>query len=215
MIKDIYILGSGGFAKEVAFLLESQNKYKRIWNIVGYVDKPDLLGTNNGKYYVTTTENELIELKREINIAIGIGKPTIVKRIIEMLKQNNFIKFPNIIHSSVIADWNAIKIGEGNIITANNVFTTDISIGSFNIFNLSCTLGHDSTIGNFNVFNPTVNLSGGLKIGDANLIGTGAQVLQYLEIGNNITLGAGSVATKSLIEEGIYVGIPAKPKVSK
>ena len=64
----------------------------------------------------------------------------------------------------MVGDWEQIKIGEGNIICAGNIFTTDIEIGSFNVFNLDCTVGHDTVIGSYNIINPSVNISGGVKI---------------------------------------------------
>lgn len=210
MKKDIYILGSGGFAKEVAFLIETINDVSDEWNLIGYVDKAELVGSSNGKYKVVATDEDIMNIKKEINIAIGIGNPSIIRKVAEDLMKYDFIFFPNIIHPNVIADWKRIRLGRGNIITAGNIFTTDIEIGSFNILNLNCTIGHDTEIGNFNVFNPAVNISGGVKVSDSNLVGTGAQILQYLEVKNNIIIGAGSVVTKNLIEEGVYVGIPAR-----
>lgn len=207
-MNDIVILGSGGFAKEVAFLLEGLNKHEKQYNIIGYVDNEP--GTETGKYKIVGNDEWLLNLNREISVAIGIGNPTVIKKVISALSINKKIAFPNIIHPSVIADWDRIELGHGNIICAGNIFTTDIKIGSFNIFNLSCTLGHDSLIGSFNVVNPTANLSGGIEIGDRNLIGTGAQVLQYIRIGDEVILGAGAVASKDLVQPGVYIGIPAK-----
>lgn len=211
MLKDIYIIGSGGFAKEVAFLLESINKLNPTWNIAGYIDRKEKIGERNGKYSVVACDEDLLNWVTPLSIAVGIGNPEVIKKIIENLKSNVNLSFPNLIHPNFVGDLEGIRMGEGNIITSSNVFTTDIRIGSFNIFNLCCTLGHDAVIGDYNIFNPTVNLSGGINIGECNLIGTGAQVLQYLEIRNKITVGAGSVVTKSLVESGTYIGIPAKP----
>lgn len=207
-MKDIVILGSGGFAKEVAFLLEDLNKHEKQYNIIGYVDKePD---SETGKYKVIGDDELLININRDISVAIGIGNPPVIKKLITNLSNNRNITFPNLIHPSVIADWERIELGQGNIICAGNIFTTDIKIGSFNIFNLSCTLGHDAVIGNFNVVNPTANLSGGINIGNQNLIGTGVQILQYVRIGDEAIIGAGAVASKDLSDPGVYVGIPAK-----
>lgn len=211
MLKDIYIIGSGGFAKEVTFLIESINKLNPTWNIIGYIDKKEKIGEKNGKYSVVASDEDLLNSTTMMSIAIGIGNPEMIKIIIEKLKINKKLSFPNLIHPNFVGDMAGINMGEGNIITSSNIFTTDIKIGSFNIFNLCCTLGHDAVIGDYNIFNPTVNLSGGINIGECNLIGTGAQVLQYLKINNKIVVGAGSVVTKSLIESGTYVGIPAKP----
>ncbi len=36
-MKDIVILGSGGFAKEVAFLIEEINRSSITWNILGFI----------------------------------------------------------------------------------------------------------------------------------------------------------------------------------
>jgi len=211
MVKDIYILGSGGFAKEVAFLIEYINNVRtKKWNIIGYIDKKEFKGKENGKYKVILSDEELIDTNKQINVVIGIGNPKICYRVITYLKSNNKIIFPNIIFPKTVGDWNDIILGEGNIITANNIFTTNIKIGSFNIFNLNCTVGHDVIIGNFNVFNPSVNISGNVAIGNNNLFGTGSKIIQNLEIGNGVVIGAGGVVVKDIIESGTYVGIPVK-----
>lgn len=211
MKKEIFIIGSGGFAKEVGFLLEQINRSNNnAWKICGYVDTKEKRGLGNGKYSVVLNDYELSQIDRPVDVVVGIGNGRLTKKIIDSIRANNNISFPNIIHPNFEGDNKNIKIGMGNVITSNNIFTTDIEIGSFNIFNLSCTLGHDTIIGNYNVFNPTVNISGGINIGDQNLVGTGSQLLQYLNIKNEITIGAGAVVSKSLEEPGIYVGIPAR-----
>ncbi len=207
-MKNIVIIGSGGFAKEVAFLIEDINKLQNKWNFLGFIDEK--VGENNGKYQIFQNDEWLLSYKEEIYVVIGLGNPSLIKKLHDKFSQNHNIHFPNLIHPTVIGDWERIKIGIGNIICAGNIFTTDIEIGSFNIFNLSCTIGHDSKIGSFNVINPTVNISGGVQLNDEILIGTGSQILQYLEIVDKSIIGAGAVLTKSATEQGIYVGAPAK-----
>ena len=51
-MKKIVIIGSGGFAKEVAFLIEDINKQKQEWNFLGYIDQSAEIGSYNGKYKV-------------------------------------------------------------------------------------------------------------------------------------------------------------------
>jgi len=210
MIKDIYIIGSSGFAKEVAFLIESINKIKEEWNILGYIGLPDSVGKYNGTYKVIATENDLAHKNENIFLAIGTGDPHLNSKIINTLKNNKNFVFPNIIHPNVNADWDNIQIGEGNVICSSNQFTTDINIGSFNIFNLSCTIGHDTVIGNYNVINPSSNISGGVRIQNKNLFGTGCQILQDLVVSDSNIIGAGSVVNKNIKEQGVYVGIPAR-----
>ena len=210
-MKDIVILGSGGFAKEVAFLVKEINRHHPTYHFLGYVDNT---GETNPSMLLAGNDEWLLNYSKELDVAIGIGNPIMIKELIAKFSSNKNLRFPNLIHPNAIGDWDNIKLGNGNIICAGNIFTTDIEIGSFNIFNLSCTLGHDAKIHSYNVFNPTVNLSGGINIGCCNLIGTGAQVLQYVSIESDIMIGAGAVTTKNLIEPGTYVGMPAK-KIDK
>jgi len=210
-MKDIVIFGAGGFAKEVAFLIEDINKKSTEWNILGYiVEDVEKIGDSHGKYPIYQTDGWLMHLDAELHVVAGVGNPDLLSRIVKNFQENKNLIFPNLIHPSVFGDFDRIKMKEGNIICAGNIFTTDISLGSFNILNLSCTIGHDVKIGNYNVINPTVNISGGVIINDFDLVGVGTQILQYIEIGNNVVIGAGSVVTKNALEAGVYVGAPAR-----
>lgn len=209
-MKDIVIIGSGGFANEVAFLIEEINKAKQEWNILGFIN--DKSNESNGKYPVYQNDEWLFTTQKEIYVVLGIGNPVLLEKLFLKFSQNKNLVFPNLIHPNVTGDWEYIKLGKANIICASNNLTTYISIGDGNIINLDCTIGHDTHIGNFNVLNPSVNISGGVVLGDKNLIGTNATVLQNLEVGNNITLGASALLTKNIKEEGVYVGSPAKKR---
>jgi len=206
----IFIIGCGGFAKEVLFLLEEVKGSLKDFR--GFID----YNPEKNKIYCRGSELDVIDeadflnsnyKKDEIELYIGIGDPKIIKNISD--KFNDY-KFPNLIHRNVIKD-ESIFLGKGNIITAGCILTVDIKIGSFNIFNLNTTIGHDTVIGDSNVFNPGANISGSVIVGSENLIGTNSTILQNLKIGDNSILGAGAVLSKDLESNLIAVGIPAKP----
>lgn len=210
MTKDIVIVGAGGMAKEVAFLLKDINKDKMIWNFLGFIDEMKSDDPVIDNSCVIGNDDWLIKRRKKINVVYGLGSPSLIKKLHAIHKENKNIINPNLIHPTVLGDFKNIKMQVGNILCAGNIFTTDISIGSFNIFNLSCTFAHDSFIGNYNVFNPSTNISGCCKIDNCNLFGTGCKVLQNIEITKNVILGAGSVAYKNILESGTWVGVPAK-----
>ncbi len=208
MLKDIVIVGSSGLAKEIAFLIEDINKTNAEWNFLGFVDEN--VGQNVWKSEIFMNDTTLLGFKKEINVIIGVGFPDLIKKLALKFESNNNIKFPNLIHPNAVGDWENIEMNKGNVITAGNIFTTDIKIGSFNIFNLNGTVGHDTKIGNYNVFNPTYNISGGVTINEQTLLGTGVQILQNLSVVSDTIIGAGALLTKSIEEHGVYVGSPAK-----
>ena len=72
------------------------------------------------------------------------------------------------------------------------------------------TVGHDTIIGDGNVFNPSTNISGNNKVGNNNLFGVGSISLENLTIGNYNVIGASSLITKSITDNGVYMGIPSK-----
>ena len=207
-MKKIVIVGSGGFAKEVAFLIDVINKKKKEWDFLGFIDEK--VGECNGKYKVFNNDEWLENTKIETNVVFGLGDPSLIKKLVTKFSKNKNLKYPSLIDPSAIGDWERIKIGEGNIICGGNIFTTDITIGSFNIFNLDCTIGHDVVIDSFNLILPSVNISGGVTLSKEILLGTGSQILENKSITNKVIVGAGTVVVKDITESGVYVGSPAK-----
>lgn len=208
---DIAIIGAGGFAKEVAFLIDDINKKKKVWNVIGYIDKNNSdLGKNNGKYKIFNTDHWVINYKNRIHVAFAIGDPQIIYKLSEQYKLNDKIIYPNLVHPSVIGDWKRINIGIGNIVCAGSILTTEIKIGSFNIINLNCVIGHDNVIGNYNVINPSAMFSGSVIMQNRNLVGTHSKIIQGIKIDSDIKIGVGSIVMTNISKKGTYFGIPAK-----
>lgn len=207
-MKDIVIIGAGGFGREVAWLIEEINKVSTQWNILGFVDdNEEIQGTEVNGYKVVGNIEWLN--KQELNVVSAIGDPIIKKKIIERLKSSKNT-YPVLIHPSVIYS-DRVSFGEGSIICAANILTTDIKIGEHVIINLDCTIGHDAILGDYTTVLPSVNVSGFVETKDCVSIGTGSAIIQGVSIGENTIVGAGSVVVKDLPANCTAVGSPAKP----
>lgn len=207
-MKDIIIIGAGGFGREVEWIINRINKEKIIWNILGFADDNVEKDTKIGNNKVCCSVDELANSNTEISVVIAIGNSVVRKKIYEKLSQNENIKFPNIIDPDTILG--EVKMGEGNIICAATIMTVNILISNFVIVNLDCTIGHDDVIENFVTIYPSVNVSGNVTVGQCTEIGTGTQIIQGKNIINNVIIGAGAVVTKDILQGGTYVGVPAK-----
>ena len=213
MPSELHIVGTGGLAKECAQLARQIDPDCKRWTYIKYVaNEENLLGTPLPYGCVSMMEEDLNYVDRNVDVVIGVGHPTIKQRIIQKLSGNAKLKFPNLIHPTVEIEPSLVKLGVGNIVTKGVVMTCDVEIGDFNLFNWNCTIGHDTMIGSYNVINPGSSISGRVKMGDRCLVGTGARIIENIVIGSNILIGAGAVVTRSIAQEGVYVGVPARMK---
>jgi acetyltransferase-like isoleucine patch superfamily enzyme len=69
---------------------------------------------------------------------------------------------------------------------------------------------HDCTIGDFVEISPSVNILGRCNVGSFSQIGSNTTILPNTIIGKNVIIGAGSVVTKSIPDNCVAVGTPAK-----
>ena len=210
VMEDIVIIGSGGLATEVKYLIDAINREKLRWNLLGFID--DWSEKKEGDeiidpFKIIGTTEYLNTSKKEIYAIIALSLPHHIKEVTEIIN-NPLIKFANLIHPSV--EFNNPKhIGQGNIITFGSFISCNVSIGDFNFFNTMCAIGHDTCIGSFNVFNPRTQISGSVCIGNSNFWGMNSSIIQGKKVGNNNKIGACSFVMRNVKDNESLFGIPA------
>ncbi len=209
-MKDVVIVGAGGFGREVKTIIDAINTYSKTYNFLGFYDDTIAKGTLINNFPILGNLSDLNASNTAINVLLGIGDPIAKSKIINSLS-NGLLHFPTIIHPSVIISEDDVVINNGCIICAGTIITCNIKIGKFVTLNLMCTVGHDTIIGDYSSFMPSVNISGEVHIEEKVYVGTGAKIINRLAIGNKTIVGAGAVVSKSLPEKCTAVGIPAKP----
>ena len=208
--RDLYIIGAGGFGREVAWLVERINSIEPTWNLKGFIDDNSLYhGTIENGYSVIGGCEYLHELNHDIWVVCAVGSANIRKAIVRKLEKIPHVNFATLIDPSVIIS-KYVSIGEGTIICAGTILTVNITMGKHVIVNLDCTLGHNDSIDNFVTIYPSVNVSGNVTIGECVELGTGTQIIQGKNIGMGSVIGAGAVVIRDIPEYCTAVGNPAK-----
>lgn len=217
--KRVIIIGAGGFAREVRWLLdEIDGAGSEQYAFAGFVvSDPASLGERDSRKDVRGDLDWLMENRGAFDaLAIGIGSPGARASIAAQLGASfDDGYWPALVHPSVHADRRSCVFEPGSLVCAGTIATVNVTVHRHALINLSCTLGHEASIGAASVLNPTVNISGGVCVGEQVLVGTGSQVLQYVEIGDRATVGAGAVVTKHVAADTTVVGIPAKARAPR
>ena len=210
-----FILGAGGFAREVALAIvehEYSDTYPQ--GISGYLsDDPEqfkqemVFGRCLGKI-----EEVPLYGGEPYYFTPGIGSPSVRKQLVNRALKIGWYPLTVVDRGALIPKTSKAKfsIGQGCVICRGVSATVNITIGDYVNVNLNCTLGHDSTLDNYVNLSPDVNISGYVHVKEGVDIGTGAVILPHITIGKDAIIGAGAVVTKDVPPGEVWVGTPAK-----
>jgi len=210
-MKKLAILGAGGFAREVEYLVRELNQVRPEYDFLGFlVSDVSLLRETDSRSQVLGDLGWLAE-NRVDALAFGIGNPQAKLRIAaELATKFPDVEWPSLIHPTAQFDFESAKIGRGVVVCAGCVGSVNMTLDDFSMINKGCMIGHEAYIGKWAVVNAAANISGGVILEDGVLVGTGASVLQYRRIGANAVVGSGAVVVKDVDPAITVFGNPAR-----
>ncbi|MDD4747579.1 MAG: NeuD/PglB/VioB family sugar acetyltransferase [Salinivirgaceae bacterium] len=103
-----------------------------------------------------------------------------------------------------------VKLGFGTVVMPNVSISSGTVFGNGCLIMVGATIGHDNKIGKYCHFAAQCCVGAYTQIGDGAHVGLNATTRENIVIGKHATLGMGSVLTKSVGENEIWVGNPAK-----
>lgn len=212
MTRRIAIFGAGGFAREVLQIILDINAYEpseQPWQPVGFVVDSAYVTEAVIHGLPILGSIEWLKNNPDVAVVIAVGSSAVRCRIAEQLRNELLNPFPILVHPRA---WvgRQVEIGQGAVICAGALITTDIRIGDHVHVNIGCTIGHDAVLNDFVTLNPSVNVSGNVDIGVGVEVGTRSVLIPSASIGEWSIVGAGTVVTKPLPPNVTAVGAPAK-----
>lgn len=205
------VYGTAGFGREVMPLVRAQMHGAA--DIVFVADDHKMYGLlHNGQRIISFAE--AADEGRDFTIAIANSE--IRWKLADKIAAAGLKFFSVKAESTIIYDQ--VEIGEGAILCAGVIITSNVVIGKQFHANLYSYVAHDCRIGDFVTFAPNVSCNGNVVIEDNVYVGTGAIIKQGtpekpLIIGAGAVIGMGAVVTKSVAAGVVVIGNPAKPLI--
>lgn len=204
----LYIVGAGGFAREIYSYLKQENFIHQNHQVVGFLsdrhDDLDLFTTEHK--VVDNIRSTIVTLQDAIIIAIADCD---FKKELYQYYKNIGCKILTYAHPSAFIG-NNVTIGEGSVICPYTILTTDITIGKAVTINAHSSIGHDAQIGDFSTLSGHCDITGFVHIEQSVFLGSHALIIPKTKVESNAIIGAGSVIITKVKAGSTMFGNPAK-----
>lgn len=206
-MKKIYIVGAGGFGRELLWWIKDINKMRPTWEIVGFLDDdPHALDSYECDFGIVGSIQEW-EPKEDEEFALALGSPALKRKIAGIMEAKG-AKFATVIHPTAMLSEFA-HYGKGFIMFPNSKLSANSTVGDF-VTLLSSPIGHDTEIGDFSVISGNCNVVRNVVIGKDVFLAAGVCIAQDIHIGDGAYLGLGCVVLKDVQPGATMFGNPAR-----
>lgn len=210
-VRDLVIVGAGGFARETAAAVRAVNRVHPTWRLCGFLDEdPALHGTERAGLPVLGGLDALDKLP-DAAVVVCVGNPrnhTGRQRLVHRLGLPAE-RFATVVHPSAEIGSGCV-VGVGSVLLAGTVLTADVTVGAHVAVMPQVVLTHDGRIEDHVTIASGVRLGGGALLRAGAYVGAGALVREGVTVGAGSLVGMGSVVLRDIPPGQVWVGAPAR-----
>ena len=220
MTNRLVIFGAGGLAREFHDIVEAVNAHDAqrgntpTWEFLGFIDgstQCDERITSRGP--ILGDDAFVAQLAEGTHFVVAIAHTAVRRRVAELAESKGLVGAV-IVHPRALVGHRAVTLGEGTVVSANAIITTDVTLGRHVHVDRGVQIGHDSVLADFVSTYPAATIAGTVSIEAGSTVGSNATVIQGLAIGANAFVGAGAVVIRDVPANVTVVGVPAQPVTS-
>lgn len=210
----IIIIGGKGSAVVIAEQIYSTQMATNDVEFLGFAfDDEAFYPEINGFPVLSKTKEvyQKYEKYNDVKFIFALYRPDVLKERIALRDSYNIPlnRWANFFHHSAFIA-KSVEMGYGNVVLANSVINANVKIGNFNTIHSNVLIGHDNNIGNSNFFTGHCAIGSNNRIGDGCFFGLNTSVNNYISIGNYVFCGMASNIIKSLEDDVMVYGNPAR-----
>jgi len=214
MVDEIVVIGAGGFGRETLDVIEATIESGAAYRLLGVIDNGPreadrALLEQRGVAYLGSDREWLAHASGTERFIVAIGDPGVRQAVAGCFAEAGLTPI-SVVHPRASVGSQA-KLGNGVVIAAGAVISTNVTLRDHVHLNPGCIIGHDSVLEDFVSVNPGAIVSGNVTVETGTLLGAGSVVLQGLRVAARSIVGAAACVTRDLADAGTTViGIPAR-----
>jgi len=202
-MKNIIIVGAGGFGREVFHWLQDWIDFDAIrkceFQIKGFfsLDDSELDGFDM-PVEILGHENSY-EVQQNDVFVMGIGQTARKRKVAQRLAELNAQLF-TLIHPTAIVCPSA-KIGKGVVVCPFATVSAHVELGDFVMLNAHASIGHDCVVGDYCVLSGYANLNGHVTLESEVFLGTRATVVASKTVGRQSRVSAHALVVSNVPQQ--------------
>lgn len=203
-MKDLIIVGAGGFGREAYYIAKAINAVSTQWNIKGFInDIPVDLKKVKIDLPILGTIKDWQPSENEV-FAMGISSPAGKEKVVNILKTRGACFVTLIDPRARISEH--VTFGEGCVVGGGSSIGDCANIGDF-VHIAGSAIGQDRLIGEYSTTTAFTNVATG-NIGRRVFVSSHAVILK--DVGDDAFVAAGSIVMSKVKPGTRVMGCPAK-----
>lgn len=190
---------------------QQSNAVRPKWSAFYFID--DVLETGltiNGVEVVSINHALKAEQEMESHFIIAHGLPSVRQELFTKFKEFGFDRKLVSIVSERASIADSAKIGKGSIIFAGALLSVDVVVEENVVINANSILGHDVRVNKHSVISSMVNIGGNSVVEESCFLGMGSSIKERIVLHAKSTVGMGSVVFKTVPNNSLVLGNPAR-----
>ena len=194
-MRDLFIVGAGGFGREAVWTVERINAAasEPLWNVIGFADDDPQKATGNFEGYPLLGSVEKASQDNPgASVFVAVATPATRRAIYARLRGHDF---PVLIDPSAQVSPTT-EFRHGTLISVGAVVSVGTDIGKFAIISSRTGIGHDAAVGDFCNLAPGVTVAEHARVGQDVCMGANSCVAHGVTVPDGAVIPCGSAVLK-------------------